>query len=93
MRGGQTLAPTDRPLHGNPAQVPTGHEDHAAPDGKQGERGCCVLDVEGVDELANGNAAGEQAESRAHPRQEGPLVGQREAVVGLLAVAGVYPPP
>ena len=55
--------------------------------------GAPALDAERLDELAHRHAGGEQAERRAHPRQERALVGQGEPVVGLTPRGRVVAPP
>ena len=83
----QRLAAAHGPLHADPAQVAADGEHGAAGDGQEGQHRAGAGDVERLHELAHGHAAGEQAEGGADPRQERPLVGQREAVVGLDALA------
>ena len=89
----QRLAAPHGPLHAEPAQVAAGAEHDAAADGEQRQQRAPAGDVERIDELAHGDAAGEQAERRADPGQERPLVGEREPVVGLGALVEVDLPP
>ena len=42
-------------------------------------------------QLADGDATGEQAQRRADPGEERPLVGEREPIVGLAALRPVTP--
>ena len=91
--GRQRISAPHGALHAEPAQVAAGAEHGAAADGEQGEQRPPTRHVERVDELAHGDPAGEQAERRADPGQERPLVGQREAVVGLGALLEVDLPP
>ena len=91
--GRERVAAPHGTLHAEPPQVAAGAEHGAAADGQQGEQRPPTGHVERIDELAHGDAAGEQAERRADPGEERPLVGQREAVVRLRALLEVDLPP